>query len=186
MKKNVLRILAAILALTMVFSLAACGNDDEKGAGSSSETSSQTSSSEDSSADSSSEESSEASTAGTSADGKFATVKAFLEDPETKAQLDASIEQMVGDDDTMEVSIDGTDDSLIYFFKFSEDAMATTDEEALKAALEAGMDDESMSAVFEGIASTVATVVEADNVKVVVVYAKPDGSDLVRREFTAG
>ena len=103
MKKNVLRTLATVLALTMLFSLAACG--DDKGSGSSTPSSSETSSAaDDSSSESSTEESSseaedsseESSAASTgAADGVFPTVKAFLEDPTTKAQLDASIEQML-------------------------------------------------------------------------------------------
>lgn len=176
MKKNVLRILAAILALAMVFSLAACGNDDKSSSPSSSSSAADDSSSS-SAADNSSSE------AEANADGTFATVKAFLEDPETKAALDETIAQMVGEDDSMTVSIDGTDDSLVYTFTFNEEAMAAVDEDALKEALDAGMDG--IASVFEEIAESVASVVAVDNVKVVVVYAKPDGSDLVRREFTA-
>ena len=54
--------------------------------------------------------------------GKFDTVKAFLEDPDTKAELDKSIASMVND--TMDVTLEGTDDTLIYNFKFSDDTMA--------------------------------------------------------------
>lgn len=188
MKKNVLRVLAAVLALTMVFSLAACGNDD-KGSGSSAPSSSEQSSSEASSSEASTEESSsqaeESSEASTgAADGVFPTVKAFLEDPTTKAQLDASIEQMVGDDDTMDVSLDGTEDTLIYMFKFSDEAMAATDESTLKTALEAGLSEESFVSTFENIAGTVAQVVEADSVKVKVVYAKADGTEIASKEYT--
>lgn len=187
MKKNVLRILAAVLAITMLFSLAACGNDD-KGSSSSSQpsssesSSSETSSSESSAADSSSSEESSESSA---ADGKYATVKAFIEDPTVKADLDKSIESMLGGNDTMSVSLDGTEDTLIYLFTFSEEAMATTDEESLKTALSEGLEEESFVATFEQIAGSVATVVEAESVKVKVVYAKADGTELASKEYTA-
>lgn len=190
MKKNVLRILAAVLALTMVFSLAACGGDEKGSSSSSSETSSSSeisssetsSSSEDSSEESSSETSSEA----PASDGSFATVKAFLEDPATKAQLDKSISGMLGDDDTMSVSLDGTDDTLIYNFTFSDEAMASTDEDALKTALADGLDEASFVTTFENIAASIATVVDVDNVKVKVVYAKADGTELASKEYSAG
>lgn len=170
MKKNAIRILAAVLALTLVFSLAACGNDD-KAPSSSSETSSAAN-------DSSSEASS-------SADGTYATVKDFLEDPTVKAMLDKTISQMVGDNETMSVSLEGTDDSLIYIFKFSDDAMATADEDSLKAALAEGLEDEEFVSTFEGIAASVSEVVEASKVKVKVVYATSDGTELASKEYSA-
>lgn len=178
MKKNVLRILAAILALTLVFSLAACGNDD-KGSSSSAPSSSEASSSE----DSSSEESSQA--AGASADSTYATVKAFLEDPTVKAMLDETISQMVGDNEDMSVSLEGTDDTLIYVFKYSEEAMATVDTDALKTALAEALEDASFASTFEGIAGSVSEVVEVDSAKVKVVYAAADGTELASKEYSA-
>lgn len=188
MKKNVLRILAAVLALTMLFSLAACGGKGSESSSqpsSSESSSSDTGSSESSAADSSEESSSEESSESSAADGKYATVKAFIEDPAVKADLDKSIETMLGGNDTMSVSLDGTDDTLIYLFTFSEEAMATTDEESLKTALADGLEEESFVSTFEQIAGSVATVVEASNVKVKVVYAKADGTELASREYTA-
>lgn len=192
MKKNVLRTLAAVLALTMLFSLAACG--DDKGSGSSTPSSSESSSAaDDSSSESSTEESSseaedsseESSAASTgAADGVFPTVKAFLEDPTTKAQLDASIEQMLGGDDSMDVSLDGTEDTLIYMFKFSDEALEGADESTLKATLDEGLNEATFVSTFENIAGTVAQVVEADSVKVKVVYAKADGTEIASKEYT--
>lgn len=115
--------------------------------------------------------------------GKFATVKAFLEDPDTKAELDKSIASMV--DDTMDVTLEGTDDTLIYNFKFSDDIMAGVDEETLKSQLAAGLEESSFVSTFENIASSVSEVVKAENVKVKVVYAKADGTELASREYTA-
>lgn len=172
MKKNVMRILAAVLALTMVFSLAACGNDD-KGSGGAGNSSSEASS----------EESSQE--ASTSADGMYATVKDFLEDPTVKAMLDETISQMVDDNETMSVSLEGTDDTLIYVFKFSDEAMATTDADALKAALAEGLEEEDFVSTFEGIAASVSEVVETDNAKVKVVYAMSDGTELASKEYSA-
>lgn len=191
MKKNVLRILAAVLALTMVFSLAACGNDDSGSSSASGSSSSETSSAADESSSqpeessSAADESSSEASSASAAEGKFATVKAFLEDPATKAQLDASIEQMLGGDDSMEVSLGGTDDTLIYNFKFSDEAMATTDEEALKTALAAGLDEENFVSTFEGIAASLSEAVEAGGIKVKVVYAKADGTELASKEYSA-
>lgn len=173
MKKNVLRILAAILALTLAFSLAACGNDD-KGSSSSAPSSSESGSSE---------ESSQAADA--SADGTYATVKDFLEDPDVKSLLDATISQMVGDNKDISVSLEGTDDTLVYVFKYSEEAMATANADALKTALSDGLEDESFAATFEQIAASINEVVAADSAKVKVVYAMPDGTELASKEYSA-
>lgn len=115
--------------------------------------------------------------------GKFDTVKAFLDDPDTKAELDKSIASMVND--TMDVTLEGTDDTLIYNFKFSDDAMAGVDEETLKASLVSGLEESAFVSTFEDIASSVSEVVKAENVKVKVIYAKADGTELASREYTA-
>lgn len=115
--------------------------------------------------------------------GKFDTVKAFLEDPDTKAELDKSIASMVND--TMDVTLEGTDDTLIYNFKFSDDTMAGVDEETLKASLVSGLEESTFVSTFENIASSVSEVVKAENVKVKVIYAKADGTELASREYTA-
>ncbi len=115
--------------------------------------------------------------------GKFDTVKAFLDDPDTKAELDKSIASMVND--TMDVTLEGTDDTLIYNFKFSDDAMAGVDEETLKASLVSGLEESTFVSTFENIASSVSEVVKAENVKVKVIYAKADGTELASREYTA-
>ena len=142
MKKNVLRILAALLALTMLLSLAACG-------------------------------------------GKFATVKDFLDDPDTKSTLDKSLSQIVGSADGMDVTLEGTDNTLIYNFKFSDEVIASTDEDTLKAALAEGLEDATFVSTFEEIAKSVASVVKAKDVKVKVVYAKADGTELASKEYSA-
>ena len=115
--------------------------------------------------------------------GKFDTVKAFLDDPDTKAELDKSIASMVND--TMDVTLEGTDDTLIYNFKFSDDAMSGVDEETLKASLVSGLEESTFVSTFENIASSVSEVVKAENVKVKVIYAKADGTELASREYTA-
>lgn len=170
MKKNFTRVLAALLALMMVLALAACGG---KETGSSSPSGTESS-------ESSTSEGSEASAASTSGD-KFATVKEFLEDPQTKAALEQSISEMEGEGLT--ASIDGTDDTLIYTFTFSEDAVASTDTETLKTALATQMDG--LASVFEGIAGTLSQAIEGDSLKVVVIYATPDGTELFNQEYAA-
>lgn len=143
MRKNALRILAALLAAVMLVSLAACGGDS-----------------------------------------RFATVRDFLEDPETKAELDKTIASMVEDNEMMDVTLDGTEDTLIYTFRFSDDALAAVDEETLKASLESGLDGDDFASTFKDIAGSVSQVVKAGNVKVKVVYAKADGTELASREYS--
>lgn len=117
--------------------------------------------------------------------GLYATVEDFLADPAVKAQLDQSIEQMVGDSDTMTVSIEGTSDTLIYMFKYSDAAIAGLDEEVLSSTLYESMDDPSFASTFESIAVSVASVVEADTVYVMVIYAKADGTVLASMDYSS-
>lgn len=117
--------------------------------------------------------------------GLYATVEEFLADPAVKAQLDQSIDQMVGGSDDMTVSIEGTRDTLIYMFKYSDAAIAGIDEDALSSTLYESMDDPSFASVFESIAGSVASVVEADTVYVMVIYAKEDGTVLASRDYTS-
>ena len=85
----------------------------------------------------------------------------------------------------MDVTLEGTDDTLIYNFKFSDDTMAGVDEETLKASLVSGLEESTFVSTFENIASSVSEVVKAENVKVKVIYAKADGTELASREYTA-
>lgn len=198
MKKTVLRLMSAVLALMMVLSLAACGDTPASSSApeSSSKTESKTSSASEPESKPESSESSESSAeskADSSAsdssvaasDGTYPTVTAFMQD--NRDVINASIESIAGNQDEMEVSLDCTDDSLIYKFVFTESAMAEVDESALTAALEEQIDNDSFTSTFEGIADSIKSVVpQQDTVKVEVIYAKADGTELVHKTYSSG
>lgn len=198
MKKSVSRILALILTVILVLSLAGCGpvaailNAAAEPTPTPEPVSTPTPeptatpepeptpTPEPVSEPSSESSSSQAASAGT---GMYATVREFLSD--NRELLDASIEEMAGDMDGMTVSLEGTTNTLIYYFTFTDDVMATVDEDALKDALAEGLEEESFVAVFESIAASVAEVVEPDDVKILVVYAKADGTELASMVYYA-
>lgn len=186
MNKTVLRVLSAVMALMMVISLVACGGDSKSGSSSESSSGSSSSSSSESSAEATPEpapESTPDSSESSSAAGTYATVTEFLED--NRDTISAAIEQTVGGQDKMEISLDSADDSLIYKFIFTDSAMEGIDEEALTAALEEQINADAFTTTFEGIADSVKSVVTQDAVKIEVIYAKADGTELVHKTYTS-
>ncbi len=189
MNNTVLRVLSAVMALILVFSLGACGNDDSGSQSSSSSSSSEVSSevssavSSESTPESAPESSPESSESSAAASGTYATVSEFLED--NRSTVSAAIESMAGDQDLMEISLDSTDDSLIYKFVFTDSAMEGVDEKALIDALQEGVDAEDFTTTFEDIAASVKSLVPLDAVKVEVIYAKADGTELVHKTYTS-
>ena len=85
----------------------------------------------------------------------------------------------------MEISLASADDSLIYKFIFTDSAMEGIDEEALTAALEEQINADAFTTTFEGIADSVKSVVTQDAVKIEVIYAKADGTELVHKTYTS-
>lgn len=164
------KILALLLALMMVVSLAACDNARDMSLSASSVDEAEPQSG------------SEVQDEPAKQDETFASVEAFLENPETKEALNASLLEIA--DENMSVDVKGTEDSLIYMFTFSEDVMDGLDEDAMIQSLNEGLDTN--ATVFSEIAGSLADVVDVDNPKVVVIYARPDGTSLVERAFDGG
>lgn len=188
MKKNLLRLLAAVMAVAMVLSLAACGGNgsssSQPSSSESSASSEETSSAEESSAaDSSSEESSsEASSSTAAAAGKYESIQAFLDDPTVKSQLDSMIESLTSGDDSMKVSVTAEGDTLVYTFVFVGQEFSDEDKTTMHDALESAMSTQ--AATFEGIAGSLSDAIELSDPKVRVVYAAEDGSEIFSQEFT--
>ena len=185
MKKNLLRLLCGVMALAMVLSLYACGSEN----GSSDQSSSQSSSSSEESSSqvsedsSSSESESSSDESTTSTSGTYASIQEFLDDPTVKSQLDEMIGQLKEQDDSMSISVTGEGNKLVYLFTFSEAATEGADLETMGSALEEAMADQ--EANFEGIANSVALVVDVPDPKVVVTYAAHDGTVIFTKEFSA-
>lgn len=190
MKKNLLRLLAAVMAVAMVMSLAACGGDSkdknsssEPSSSESSASSENTSSAEDSSAaDSSKEESSSETSSAVTTNGKYESIQAFLDDPTVKAQLDSMIESLTAGDDSMDVSVAADGDTLVYTFVFVGQTLAEDEITVMHDALESAM--ATQAATFENIAGSLNDAIEVSDPKVLVVYEAEDGTEIFSQEFS--
>lgn len=161
MKKNILKVFACAVAVTMSLSLFACGKDDE-------DTKSKT---EQSSTEKSEDETSEESTE------KFASIDEYINDETIKAQLDAMIESMEGSGMTMEIKADGN--KLVYTYKYTELVKSEGMEETLKA----GLDEQASN--FTDAASAIKDAVEVENPVIVIEYVDANGEMIVSQEFAA-
>ncbi len=194
MKKNLLRLLAGTMAVSMVLSLTACGGDDKSSSSSEPSSSVSTASSEnsssqvesapeESSSEASSSEASSSEASSAAANGKYASIQDFLDDPSVKSQLDSMIESLTAGDDSMAVKVEGQDNKLVYTFTFVGEEFSEEEITTMHDALEAGM--ASQAATFEGIASSLSSAIEVSDPKVVVVYAAEDGTEIYSQEFDA-
>ena len=160
MKKNFFRLLAGVLAIAMLLALAACGGKD--GSSSEGSSSSQASGVESSSAGSEAQESSgleansEAGDASGLVDGKYASIQAFLDDPQISEQINAMVDALAEGD--MGIAVSANENKLVYTFTFS---------------------------VFENIANSIKEVVNVEDPKVVVAYNAADGTEIYSQEFSA-
>ena len=121
MKKNFFRLLAGVLAIAMLLALAACGGKD--GSSSEGSSSSQASGVESSSAGSEAQESSgleansEAGDASGLVDGKYASIQAFLDDPQISEQINAMVDALAEGD--MGIAVSANENKLVYTFTFA-------------------------------------------------------------------
>lgn len=192
MKKNLSRLLAALLAIAMLLTLAACGGKDSEG--SSSEAGSQVVSSTPKSSVSTAEgdrSTADNDSSDTAADGnsdtalangeKYADIQAFLDDPTVKSQIDSMVEAMASSGG-MNITVTAEGSKLVYTFTFDEFPEGT-DMDSIAAQLEEGMSD--VSATFESIADQLKSVVDEDNPTVVVSYNAANGDVIYSKEFSA-
>ena len=167
MKKISIRLLALALAACLVLALGACGG----------------SKTDNSAPDNSKTESTPASSAvadnGPNADGKYANVAALVNSDEMQSQLESMKDQF--GDTGASLDITGEGNKLIYTFTYAD--LGDQDAETIATALETAM--EQMASVFETIASSLSTQVEAANPTVVVTYKVADGTELFSKEYSA-
>lgn len=194
MKKNIVRIFAAMLALCFTLTLTACtgGNNQSSGTESSSLESSavdsQTESSEQEAEDSTISDVEEAqkealeqqekeeeavSDAMENVSGKYASIDEFLSSQDIQSQLDAMQTDELG------VTITAEDNKLVYTYTFAEGIETDGAAEALETGIQ------SQASTFQSIAATLALVVDVENPVVVVRYLDYQGNEIYSTEFTA-
>lgn len=180
------RIAAALCAVCIALSLAACGEQDTESTGdvsrnteiSSTESASASADSE--SADVSSETEANSEDESTDAPtGKFATLEDFINSDLMKSQMDTQNESLEGSGLKAALKAEGS--TLIYLFTVEDDAMA----ELLKSNTESIQSSlDSQASAFEAIArSLIAAVEEIENPIVVVRYVDNAGEEIFSQEF---
>lgn len=180
------RIAAALCAVCIALSLAACGErDTESTDGASrnaeiSSTESASASADSESADVSSETEANSEDESTDAPtGKFATLEDFINSDLMKSQMDTQNESLEGSGLKAALKAEGS--TLIYLFTVEDDAMA----ELLKSNTESIQSSlDSQASAFEAIArSLIAAVEEIVNPIVVVRYVDNAGEEIFSQEF---
>ena len=180
------RIAAALCAVCIAVSLAACGEQDTEstdGASRNAEissTESASASADSESADVSSETEANSEDESTDAPtGKFATLEDFINSYLMKSQMETQNESLEGSGLKAALKAEGS--TLIYLFTVEDDAMA----ELLKSNTESIQSSlDSQASAFEAIArSLIAAVEEIENPIVVVRYVDNAGEEIFSQEF---
>ncbi len=169
MKKRLLTILLAATVACTVF--AGCGSKD-------SDTKKEaTTTTKEASDDTDDEDVAED---GMTSDGKFVSVEAYLNNPTVKSQLDQTIESCSGQG--MELSIEATEDELIYIYKYDEQMVDDTFTlEQAASALETSM--QSQESTMQSAANSIGACIDLDSITVKCQYYDADGTLIKEFEF---
>ncbi len=111
--------------------------------------------------------------------GKAGSVQDYLDKPEVKSQLDATLSQLEGSG--MSMTVTGEDNKLIYTYKF--ETQLDDADGSIKAGLEEGM--ASQEAAFKTIAKALKSEIKVKDPVVVIKYLNADDSELYTVEYTA-
>lgn len=178
MKKNVVRIFAAMMALCLALSLTACGGTQSGTSSAANESSTvQESSTQEESQTSENtpatteEGQDETDTAGTAY--AFGSMEEFVNSDEIQSQLEAMQTEELG------VTVTGEGNKLIYTYTFAEGTATDGMAEALDSAVQA------QASTFESIAASIALAVDVENPVVVVRYQDSTGAEIYSAEFSA-
>lgn len=172
------RILAIVLCLLFVLSLAACGGDKKQD-----KTHVET------------EVSSEATVVVTLnpeeiveenpdavPDDKYATVSDLINDPVNAQVINQLVDEM-GGEEGFTIAVVAKDNNLTYEFRISDDVFTEGFDDVFITAIETAM--EKGDSEFQGIVDSLDEMVVEDGTTMTVVYYKPDGSELYRKDYVA-
>lgn len=181
------RIICVLLIALLCVAFAACSKKQGNSGSASGATSdsvssvgSQAEATQASDASSSAVSSSASSTAGSNASAKlYKTVKEYLETPQVKTEIDASVEKNTTDTMTMAVYAEG-DDTLVYDYAFKQ-TYGENEVPALKASLDDSL--EKNASTFQEVVTTLDNYISVDNPKVKVIYRNGDESVITERTY---
>ncbi len=120
------------------------------------------------------------SAAGSNASAKYyKTVKEYLETPQVKAEIDASVERNTTDNMTMSVYAEG-DDTLVYDYSFRQ-TYGENEVPTLKASLDDSLEEN--ASTFREVVTTLNGYISVENPKVKVIYRNGDASVITERTY---
>lgn len=160
MKKNLLRVVACAVVMTMSLSLFACSKDEDKDTKSKTEESSKTEDADDD-----------------SSDKEFASIEEYVNSDIMQAEINSMLDSV--QEQGMKMEVKGEGNKLIYSYTYTE----MENEDGMKEALEAGLD--SQKGTFVSVAQSLETIVDVENPVVVVEYIDANGTVIASREFAA-
>lgn len=108
---------------------------------------------------------------------KYKTMEDYVKSDTVQSQISTLREQYA--ESGMNIDIQAEGNKLIYVYTFA----AGTEYDGMEADLEAAVDTQASN--FEGIATSLKTVVSAADPAVVVRYQTTDGTEIYSKEFTA-
>ena len=178
MKKNVLRIFAAVLALCLALSLTACGSTQSGTSSAAKESSTvqePSTQEEDQTAENTPQTAEEGQDETDVAGSAYAysSIEEFVSSEEVQSQLEAMQTEEMG------VAVTGEGNKLIYTYTFAE-GIAT---DGMAEVLEAGI--QAQASTFQSIAATIALAVDVEDPVVVVRYQDSTGAEIYSAEFSA-
>ena len=114
-----------------------------------------------------------------SSDKQYKTVKEYLETPQVKTEVDASVEKNSNDTMSMSIYAEG-DDTLIYDYSFKQ-TYGENEIPALKASLDDSL--EKNTSTFQEVVTTLQQYISVANPKVKVIYRNGDASVITERTY---
>ncbi len=109
--------------------------------------------------------------------GKYASIADYVSSDQVQEQV-ASLNETFSSLG-MEVAIIGQDNQMIYQYTYT--TQIATD--GLAESLDASLDEQ--ASIFEGAATALKLAVDVEDPVIVVLYRNADGSEILRKEFTA-
>lgn len=175
MKNKFRKLLLLMCAMTLAFTLTACGGsgDDADSSGDAAQTEEDASAGDDAAAQ---DDAADDNAADDTAAGKFASIQEFIDSDMMQEELATQLESLEGTGMSMELTAE--DNKLIYNFKIDDpDLSAAMDSATLESTLD------SQASTFESVAGALPAAIDVENPVIVVRYLDSDGNELVSREF---
>lgn len=162
MKKKLAKLLICVSMIGLVFSLGACGSDDDSNTGKTSQ---------------------QSTTKKQSSSKQYASIKDYVNDPTFQAEVKKQMAQYEGQG--MSMTITGEGDKLVYTYKYTDKQLIDEDfslEDAQAYFDEAVAKQESQ---FKSLAAQLPVYIDVDDPSVVLRYYDYDDTLIWEKEFKA-